>query len=952
MTDLISVGTPPVLSFSVSDNTPCTNQLVSFTNTSAPIGEDWTWFNGLDTVLGFTPSDTFFTSAGLYDVWLSAGVNGCYDTLRFNNFIDVPLVDADFNTDGDCDVNPFLINFTNNSNTSSQGMTSYFWDFGTTPQNTSVDENPDFVFSGSNVYNVTLIVTDMNGCTDTTIQNVNLLQPTAGFGWATDSLSCVAAEFVITLTDTSSNYNNCSWNIPNARYIFGTDSTSCPPTITFDSSGTYNIELVVISDNGCRDTTSKEICITDVEPVGNIDTLNGSGVIGYLPLAYTNGGITTTGGSPQGCIIQIDSNTGDTTFVDSLGYSLVDCSAYYSIYTGCTPLTISLTDSSTAFPDSIVTWHWNFGDGNSSNLQNPTHTYTQSSGEYAYLVTLTVYNSFGIFRTDTVTLVQPTKPTAYFNLSRNTVCTDQLIVAADSSSGRDLSYYWTFGNGDTSIAQLPVFSYTSEGNYEVCLTVTDRNGCDSLYCDSVLVINPVAVFTVDTTYSDCDSLSVLFTNTSINDVSWLWDFGNGDTSTLESPPVTYSGTGLYDVMLIATSVSGCQDTLIQNSLVTIDGPLVTSYGLTPTDSCVSHTVAFNVQGENIALVTIDYGNGQDTTFTTSTLASIDTTIYYTYENRGTYHPILRVEDALNCERIWLFDSVATTMPVASFTIDTTLGCVPFTVLVDATSSEDVFEYQWTAPGGIIFGQGTATPSIRYNNQGYYNEITLLIVDVNNCKDTLSFTDTITAAGIDAGFYPNNYSGCYPLTVNFTDTTTVFPDTIANWFWEFVNGDTDTLQNPIYVYDGSFNVNQRAKLTVTSSYGCTHVIQKNILPTIPTAAFLSDTLVCTTQLVNFINQSTGLGLTYSWDFGDNTSSTVINPTHLYTSEDTFKIILTVTDQNGCVAKDSVERVIVANPLANFTSNKQYISCPPDSVQFMDLSLNADSWVWRIEGTSPG
>ena len=952
MSNLISIGTPPVLSFAVSDSTPCLNQLISFTNTSNSNSVDWTWFNGLDTVLGFTPSDIFYTSAGNYDIWLSAGINGCYDTLRMNNFIEVPLVDADFDTDGDCDIDPFLINFTNNSNTSTSGITTYSWDFGTIPTSTSTAENPSFIFPGSDVYDVTLTVTDMNGCTDMTIQNVNLLQPEAIFGWENDTLPCIAAGSIINLTDTSTNFDDCSWNIVDVNYIFGTDSTSCPPIILFDLSDTYIIELIVTSDNGCTDTTSKEICITDVIPIGNIDTSNNSGVISNLPLTYTNGGITTTGGSSQGCLIQINPTTGDTTFVDSLGQSIVDCFINYDIYTGCTPLTIDLIDSSTAFPDSIVAWYWNFGDGNTSSLQNPTHTYTEPSGEFAYLVTLTVYNSYGVFRTDSVTLVQPTQPTSSFNLSRNTVCTNQIITAADSSSGRDLSYYWTFGNGDTSTISLPTFSYATEGDYEVCLTVTDRNGCDSLYCDSVTVINPVAIFTVDTTYSDCNSLQVLFTNTSLNSVSWLWDLGNGNTSTLENPPVTYSGTGLYDITLIAASVSGCRDTLTQNNLVTIAGPLITSYGLTPTDSCISHTVSFNVQGENIALITIEYGNGEDTTLTTSTATIIDTIITYTYETRGTYYPILKVEDALNCERIWLFDSVSTTEPVASFTIDTTLGCVPLTVLLDASTSEDVFEYQWDAPGGIVFGQGTATPNILYNNQGFYNEITLVVIDVNQCQDTLTFTDTITAAGIDVGFYPDNYFGCYPLTVNFTDTSAVFPDTIASWYWEFVNGDTDTLQNPTYLYDGLVNMNQRAKLTVTSSYGCTDVIRKNILPTLPTASFSSDTLVCTTQSVNFTNQSTGLGLTYIWDFGDGDSTNGINPTHLYTTEDTFKIVLTVIDQNGCIARDSIDRIIVANPLANFTSNKVYISCPPDSIQFIDLSLNANSWNWTIPGTSPG
>ena len=947
MSNLIKIGTPPNLAFTLSDTIPCINQTISFTNNSDTSGTDWTWFNGIDTFSGFSPPDIAYTNIGVYDIWLSAGKNGCYDTLRLDDLVTVPLVNAAFYNNGDCDVNPTGVNFIDFS----QGaIASWFYDFGVTTltDDTSSLSDPSYTYPAVGIYIGVLTITDVNGCTDTDTSVINLNTPISNFGWTDDTLECIASNSPIFLTDSSINNASCRWFIPDANFILGTADSTCTPIITFDSMGTYPIRLIVRSDHGCRDTLIKYICITDLVPLPYIDTA-GSTTTG--PIDFTDGGVETALGNGNSCIIQIDTLTGDTTYLNMIGEVPVDCNSLVT-YTGCIPLAVAFADSSYGFPDSITTWLWNFGDGNTSYEQDPTHIYTESSGLLAYVVTLTVMNKYGITRTDTLpTFIRPTQPIANFNLTRNVVCANQNTTAIDSSSGINLTYNWDFGDGDSSILQNPTFNYANEGTYEICLTVTDLNGCDSLYCDSILVINPIADFTADTTYSNCDSLTVQLTNTSINDVSWIWNFGNGSTSNLENPSVTYSGTGYYDILLISRSRSGCRDTMKLVSFIQVDGPLVTDHSVSPVDSCEDHLVAFRVQGSNIALVTINYGNGEDTSFVTATSLPLDTTIYYTYLDAGIYSPILYVEDSLNCERIWEFDTIRTTDPFASFTLDTTLGCVPLAISLDANTSQYANQYQWIAPGSVISGQGTATPNIVYQNQGYYNEITLVVTDINNCTDTISFTDTITAAGIEVGFYADNYTGCFPLTVNFTDTSTVFPDSIVSWNWRFVGTDTDTLQNPTYIYDDFVNVNNRSRLTVTSSYGCTDVRRRNILPTFPTAAFISDTLACTEQTVSFTNQSIGLGLSYNWDFGDDSTSTLQNPTHFYAYEDIFKIILTVTDQNGCIDIDTLERVIIANPVANFTSDETFIACAPDSVQFTDLSQNAISWQWKIEGVNP-
>ena len=943
ISNYITVGTPPALSFAVSDNTPCLEDSVSFINTSSS-GTNWLWFNGIDTVSGFNIPDVSYSTPGVYNAWLSAENNGCVDTLFQSEIVYISSFEVNFGENGNCAVSPTTVDFFDNSTGS---ISSWYYDFGVAgmSNDTSNLQNPSYTYPAIGQYTATLTVTNTSGCSLTDSITIDLSLPVANFGWTTDSVACVSVDFAVAIVDSSdNNQGGCSWIIPDeATFLFGTSDLICEPIISFDSVGYYNLTQIVESSQGCFDTIVNEICVTDVTAVGGIDTLNGSGGLIGSPIV----------GGNNGCIIQINPTTGDTTYITAIGTTPINCNdPNLSIYTGCVPLTVEFSDSSFGFPDSIVSYIWDFGDGNTSNFQNPTHTYNVSSGELAYLVTLTVVNQYGVVNTDTLsTFIKPTEPVANFSISTDTVCTNLPITTVDSSSGFGLSYNWDFGDGNNSTVASPSFSYNVEGNYQVCLTVTDINGCDSTVCDSIVVIDPVANFSADTTYSACDNLTVAFSDSSENAISWFWSFGNGNMSMAQNPFTIYSGTGFYDLTLIVGGAGGCQDTLTQPNFIQVDGPDLLGMSVSPTDSCEDHQVAFNIQGTNIGIVTIEFGDGKDTTFSTFTSLALDTIIYYTYDTAGIYNPVLKIEDSLNCERVFNFNTITTTDPLASFALDTTLGCAPLTVTANANASEFANQYQWIAPGATISGQGTASPSFTFQNEGYYNEVTLVVIDVNNCTDTLSFTDTITVADVHVGFYPDNYTGCYPLTVEFTDTSSVFADTIVSWYWEFVNGDTDTLQNPIYVYDGAVNVNQRAKLTVTSGYGCVSSMSKAILPTFPTAAFTADTFVCTGQSISFINQSTGLGLSYLWNSTDGGTTTVKNPTYSYAVEDTFQVTLTVTDVNGCVDIDTLEQLIVANPVASFTSDKALVACPPDSVQFTDSSLNAVAWSWTIEGTNP-
>lgn len=222
-------------------------------------------------------------------------------------------------------------------------------------------------------------------------------------------------------------------------------------------------------------------------------------------------------------------------------------------------LSFNFTDASTNSPTS---WLWDFGDGNTSTLQNPSHTYAAPG---SYLVCLTVTNSCGSDSScSTVTIGCPA-PTADYTNSSGALAvsfTDQSIIAAPAI------YDWTFGDGGTSTQQNPTHTYSMPGTYTVCLTVTDQCGTNT-FCSNVTVTCPAPVSVWGTTSSGNGVVSFADLSTG-NPTAWAWDFGDGNTSSAQNPTHTFAATGSYLVCLTATSACG-SNTFCDTVSVTVVG---------------------------------------------------------------------------------------------------------------------------------------------------------------------------------------------------------------------------------------------------------------------------------------------------------------------------------------------------------------------------------------------
>ena len=947
-----------VTQFSGTPLSGCAPFSVSFTDQSTGNPNYWKWTLGNNTVSFLQNPSTVYVNPGIYSVKLVIkNAAGDMDSVTKTSYINVfakPV--SNFSATPLTGCFPLPVTFTDLSTAESGTISSWLWDFG--DGNTSTIQNPSHNYSAAGNYTVSLLVTNSNGCSKSfTKSNYISISNgvTAAFTNSTPS-SCAAPQTI--------NFQNQSTGTGTLLYQWlygdGVTATGIAPPHTYTASGSYTVQLIVTNSTGCSDT------ITSANPI-TIGTVNADftaptvGCVGS-PIAITNtsaptpvssswafgDGTTSTVLNP----IKTYTNAGNYNITLTSDFGGCQATKVYPITifakptaafsglptTGCTaPLTVTFNNSAPG----AVSYKWNFGDGvGTSTLQNPTYTYTANG---AYSVTLITTNLNGC--TDTLTKIDYIKiqpPVAQITNLPKQGCAPLLVNFSSTVTTLEpiVNYQWDFGNGVTSNLQNPSYSFPA-GNYNIQLVVTTASGCT----DTVTVIEgvksalkPVANFSATPT-DVCAKLPVQFNDLSTGTVStWLWNFGDGNTSTSQTPTHAYQDTGFFTVTLIVTN-NGCADTSIKPNYIHVKPPIAI---FTTTATCNNKYLrTFTDQSIGADTWSWNFGDGS-----TSTLPSPT----HTYANVGTYTVTLTVTNLVTgCD--YTKTSVLTIADEkALFTSAATELCKYSPTVFTATSiqqSPAIVNYEWD------FGDSTGpfagnNISHSYTAAGLYT-VRLIITDVNGCKDTLSKNQYIKVNGPTAAFAPAVSGSCLNAAVNFNDQSTtdgIHP--LTTWYWNYGDGVKDTLNAPPFqhMYSGSgvYNVS----LVVQDSYGCKDSIGLNnaLIISTPVADYISlDTLSCPGKPVKFQSMSTGPSLTYAWSFGDGGTSTQQNPVHLYMLDGQYTVNLTVTDIYGCTASKSIPQYIIVNtPVADFTVTDSFTTCPPLVMQFTNTSQHMQSFVW--------
>ncbi|MDD1711914.1 MAG: PKD domain-containing protein [Methanoregulaceae archaeon] len=779
---------------------------------------------------------------------------------------------------------PLMVTFTDQS-TSESPINSWNWSFG--DGTFSALQSPSHQYSVAGVYNSKLTVSNCFGSNVSAVTEIEAgVRPMASF--VADPING-DAPLTVVFNDTSTTpagvLNSWNWSFGDGNF-----SNSQNATHTYDAAGTYQVKLVVKNDFDIADNATKNIVVSVPLPTPDFvaDKLSGSA-----------------------------------------------------------PLTVSFTDLSTSYALYPITgWTWEFGDGGSNTLQDPSYVYLTYG---TYDVTLHATNEGGSNATTkhAYITVNPPKPKADFTGTPRSGAAPLEVQFNDISTGVVDSREWDFGDGNKSNDKDPIHIYGAQGTYTVKLKASNAGGSDNEKKDGYISVigAPEANFTRTPSIGGAP-MTVSFTDISTgNPTKWAWDFDDGGTSNEKNPIHEFTSVGTYNVTLKASNDGGSTE---KSRVVRVISLPVASFTGTPVLGTVPLTVQFNDTSTVIRPVfwQWDFGDG-----TGAVAAEIDGEIVgkenqnplHTYNKPGSYNVTLTIENPAGSSVPYTrygYITVVTT-PVASFTTepDPAEGNAPLVVRFFDTSSGTPRLVSWD------FGDGTTStdknPVHLFTRGGVYN----VTLTAQNMAGWSTATKQVKVKVLPiASFVANPTSGVGPLAVQFTDTSTGVP---TRWSWNFGDGNTSSDHYPVHTYaaPGTYSVS----LKVTNNAGSDQVTQPNCITVkVPLRSSFTYTTSNSDNtaplMVSFTDTSPDHPTTWEWEFGDGSTSTEQDPVHIYLNPGNYLVKQKVT--NFIEWGSSSQSIQVNAPLIADFKAEPTMGSGPLTVFFQDMSIGSGitQWEW--------
>jgi PKD repeat protein len=627
-------------------------------------------------------------------------------------------------------------------------VVSWNWDLG--DGSTSTEQNPSHTYSANGFYTVALTVLDEAGASSSFSQSILAgdMPNNPPVADFTYNASGLTATFIDHSTDSDGSIISYDWD-------FGDGATSSEqnPVHTYPETGYYTAVLTVTDDDGESSESSKSVYVNESS-------------INDPPIA-------------------------------NFSYSV-------------SGLMVMFNDLSTDPDGNVIIWNWDFGDGETSPYQNPTHTFNAGG---TYTVTLTVKDNGlatnSMSQDITVTEVVKLPPVADFTCSASNLqvtFTDQ----SSDSDGRIIAWSWNFGDGTTSPFQNPTHTFPASGTYTVSLTVTDNDLLTGTISQEINTDEPSGNSPVADFSFSVSGLTATFSDLSTDPdghiIAWNWNFGDGGTSPFQNPTHTFPSTGTYTVTLTVTDNSLATNSTSQYVTVTqeVNQPPTADFTYSVSDLTVSFSsLSFDPDG-NIIAYNWNFGDGGTSPFQNPT---------HLFPATGTYTVTLTVTDndlATNStnQDISVIEEV-NQPPFADFTYSISDMTVSFSSL-SSDPDGNIIGYDWD------FGDGATSPfqnpSHTYFMGGTYL-VTLTVTDNELAENSASQFLTITQEVNEPPVADFSYSSS-DLMVTFNDLSSDPDGTITNWYWDFGDGITSPYQNPTHTFsaDGTYHIT----LTVTDN----------------------------------------------------------------------------------------------------------------------------------------
>ncbi len=792
-----------------------------------------------------------YNDTGWFQVKLESNNNGCIDSiLSEEKYIFIKAPIARFSHKPDCEID-YQYQFVDESlfDVESEGKRTWKWVF---PDGTVSNNQtpPTYTFPGPGEYPISLTVSNGN-CTHIKNQTVRIFNKAVDFSFDTkNNCKPIGIDFKA-LSDNAGNIESFRWEIEE----LDTSINNSNFTYFFAHAGSYNLKLTATDKTGCIDSIRKPVLITGSEAAFSRTNLD-----------------------------------------------------------DCTKFTATFTDASKSFGDNkIVSWLWNFGDGNSiekKDAQPVSHTYGEAG---KYDVRLSIKDAEGCI--DTVSLPGQAwiKELKADWTATEKACLGFPVSFKNTSVGEYTSVTWSLGDGFVDKTNNEgSHIYKDTGHYDLKLVIKDEKGCtDSLVRKQhVQIANPIASFSVKDSISFCPPFDVAFTNTSEFFGKVEWKIGDETSNELNHRKL-FTQPGKYEVGLrVESPDNNCIATATKTIKVNREEDASMEYD--PLQACLPGLVNLSAFDKlTSARFYWDFGDGN----ILDTAANI---ITHTYTDLGSFTPKIILTEENGC-----VITIAGVKPIlikgakAKFDITDRFFCDSgyVTILDSVSFNEPIKKYTWNFGDGQVSNLAKPPPHL-YNSAGQYS-INLIVETASGCIDSARIATPVRLANSPQIGIRGDSVICINerlLHSGFSEDI----DSTIRWSWSFPNGKTFSGQSPSiqqYTRAGSFQVTAIA----SNGSGCSDTATKNIVVN-PVPA-VSVPAVVSTAVGNPVllpaKYSSNIQ-TYHWS-PDSTLSCNNCPQPIATPRFNTKYSVAVVDSNGCKNQGEIEVKVLCEGVTVFLPN---------------------------------
>lgn len=878
---------------------------------------------------------------------------GCKDTAILSNHINIHVTEAAIQPSVLSGCAPLTVNFSNVS-TPIDSVASAGWDYD---DNSPIAFNfnqlhGSHTFTNPGEYNVKLIINTYSGCQDTANVTIRVGTPQHADFEISDTIICASSGVgFINLSSDTSLINEYVWSFGD-----GLSDTSSSPNHFYQDTGWLDVRLIA-GYNGCYDSLEIDSGIYVKGPIVRYNSQVNCAMpneITFSPIVMgghtfewnfgdgftqnQNQQITHTY-APVDSVYGVsfyaeDSNSGCTyTYLDSVHVIYVQANVTTPTLTVCKGDFVAF-DAGNSVNANQFAWQINGSGWNSGGV-----TKTYGLGVLgSNLIELLAVDANGC--TDTAAISAVThRPDTKFGIQQITGCDSvsaQFIDSTVSTAGIQ-SYLWNFGNGNMSNSFNPSETFTgnSGATFTISYTVTDTLGCWDSYTihKGITLDYPVPSFTVtDTVLCIADSLEINHSNDTA--LQFLWDFGDGSTSTASFPSKGYSQSGIYPVLVTLTNAAGCDSTYGPVLVSVNDLPVVDFEVIDSVNMCFPVDVKFQAKHTDSSHVkwTWNFGDSPQ-----NAVLNFDSA-FNQYNAIGNYDVSLKVENVYGCtDSLYKQKAVQVSGPYGVLTTSPE-GCLDINTAVNLKAdsltalTHNLF---WDFGDGVVQTTLSSHSQVihNYSRQGVF--IANLITSNIDQSCFYVSQDTLTVSNYQANILASSPKGCIPF--EFGATSGAINSNNYNWLYD---GKLIGNQKDIHLTIDSYGVHNLQLIVWNDSVNCPDTASVEVWGNEQLEIeFPDDVFICEG---NSITLSVDTGYTYRWgpisrvDESDKRSITV-SPIK------NQRYFIEVLDSNGCEAEDSV-LVHVNKPIeiAEFQADTSLL--PNDEITLSAIIANYAELNW--------